>query len=56
MTVDIDIDAVRDRGNASDPQVRRLLAWAYSHVEIMRFVGLRRLAEMASSKEPQAWR
>ena len=46
------LDAVRVRGKAADSQVRQLLAWAYSHVEIMRFAGLRLLAEMASSKEP----
>ena len=46
------LDTVRSLGKTADPQVRQLMAWAYSNVEIMRFAGLRTLAEMASRKEP----
>ncbi|MCZ7536618.1 MAG: acyl-CoA dehydrogenase family protein [Acidimicrobiia bacterium] len=46
------LELVRSLGRSGDPHVRQLMAWAYSNVEIMRFAGLRLLAEMASHKEP----
>jgi len=39
-------------GGADDPLVRQRLAWAYTHVEIMRFAGLRTLSEVIARKEP----
>jgi alkylation response protein AidB-like acyl-CoA dehydrogenase len=42
----------RESGASRDPIVRQQLAWAYSHVEIMRFAGLRALADVAAGKEP----
>ena len=46
------VELARKVGRQSDPLIRQQLAWAYSHVEIMRFNGLRRLAELAGGKEP----
>ena len=42
----------RERGRDRDPLVRQQLAWAYSHVEIMRYQGLRTLAGLAARREP----
>jgi alkylation response protein AidB-like acyl-CoA dehydrogenase len=46
------VDLVRELGLDSDPLVRQQLAWAYSHCEIMRFQGLRLLADVIAKKEP----
>jgi alkylation response protein AidB-like acyl-CoA dehydrogenase len=46
------VDEVRTLGYADDPLVRQRLAWAYTHVEIMRYAGLRTLAEVVARKEP----
>jgi alkylation response protein AidB-like acyl-CoA dehydrogenase len=46
------VDLVRKYGKESDPLVRQQLAWAYSHVEIMRFQGLKLLSEVIAKKEP----
>jgi len=35
------VAAARDRGRTGDPTLRQRLAWAYSKVEIMRYLGLR---------------
>jgi alkylation response protein AidB-like acyl-CoA dehydrogenase len=42
----------RELGVDGDPLVRQQLAWAYAHCEIMRFQGLRLLAEVIARKEP----
>jgi alkylation response protein AidB-like acyl-CoA dehydrogenase len=46
------VAAARERGRERDPLVRQQLAWAYSHVEIMRYQGLRTIAGLAARKEP----
>jgi alkylation response protein AidB-like acyl-CoA dehydrogenase len=46
------VAAARERGRDRDPLVRQQLAWAYSHVEIMRYQGLRTLAGLAAQREP----
>jgi alkylation response protein AidB-like acyl-CoA dehydrogenase len=43
---------VKRLGAAHDPLVRQRLAWAYTHVEIMRYAGLRTLSEVIARKEP----
>jgi len=42
----------RKRGKAADPLVRQQLAWAYTQAEIMRFSGLRTLAQVAKGRPP----
>ena len=46
------VDLVRKLGREHDPLVRQNLAWAYTHVQIMRFSGLRLLAQLAEGQEP----
>ena len=46
------VDITRKLGRDKDPLVRQQLAWAYSHVEIMRFQGLKLLSEVIAKKEP----
>jgi len=46
------VDEARKRGKAADPLVRQDLAWAYTHVEIMRYQGIRLLSTLAAKKEP----
>jgi alkylation response protein AidB-like acyl-CoA dehydrogenase len=46
------VATARERGRDRDPLVRQQLAWAYSHVEIMRYQGLRTLAGLAARREP----
>jgi alkylation response protein AidB-like acyl-CoA dehydrogenase len=46
------VKEARELGRADDPVVRQRLAWAYSHVEIMRYAGLRTLSEVVARKEP----
>src|SRR3954451_14892711 len=46
------VEEVRKRGKQDDPLVRQTLAWAFSHVEIMRFNGLKTLSEVVAKKEP----
>lgn len=43
---------VKEKGLQDDPVVRQHLAWAWSHVEIMRFSGLRTLAAMVDERDP----
>jgi len=44
------VATARARGKDQDPLVRQQLAWAYSHVEIMRYQGLRTLAGLAAKR------
>jgi alkylation response protein AidB-like acyl-CoA dehydrogenase len=46
------IEEARRRGKADDPRVRQQLAWAWTHVEIMRFRGLQILSALAESRDP----
>ncbi|HXM58130.1 MAG TPA: acyl-CoA dehydrogenase family protein [Candidatus Dormibacteraeota bacterium] len=46
------VAAAKERGRDKDPLVRQQLAWAYSHVEIMRYQGLRTIAGLAAKREP----
>jgi len=46
------VDEVRRLGRQDDPLVRQDLAWAFTHVEIMRFQGLKLLSEVVAKKEP----
>jgi alkylation response protein AidB-like acyl-CoA dehydrogenase len=45
-------DTARKRGKAGDALVRQQLAWAYTHVELMRYSGLRTLAQVAGGRPP----
>jgi alkylation response protein AidB-like acyl-CoA dehydrogenase len=46
------IELTRKLGRNTDPVVRQELAWAYTHVEIMRFQGLKLLSAVVAKKEP----
>jgi alkylation response protein AidB-like acyl-CoA dehydrogenase len=46
------VETARKRGKTDDPLVRQQLAWAYTHVEIMRYSGLRTLAQVAAGRQP----
>ncbi len=45
-------ETARKRGKTADPLVRQRLAWAYTQVELMRFSGLRALAQVAAGRPP----
>ncbi len=44
----------RERGRTSDPNIRQRLAWCYSKVEIMRFLGMRTLTQFLGGSRPGA--
>ncbi|HWL65672.1 MAG TPA: acyl-CoA dehydrogenase family protein [Actinomycetota bacterium] len=44
------VDLAKKLGKSEDPLVRQHLAWAYTHVELMRMQGLRILAGIAAGK------
>jgi alkylation response protein AidB-like acyl-CoA dehydrogenase len=46
------LEEVRKQGRETDPLVRQQLAWAHTHVQIMRYQGLRTLSEVVAKKEP----
>jgi alkylation response protein AidB-like acyl-CoA dehydrogenase len=46
------VDMLKKSGKTADPITRQQLAWAFSHVEIMRFQGLKLLSEVLARKEP----
>ena len=46
------VDEARKRRMVSDPLLRQDLAWAYTHVELMRYQGIRLLATLAAKREP----
>lgn len=48
------VDTARKYGKTGDTLVRQRLAWAYSHVYIMRAQGLRILSTLAAGREPGA--
>ena len=45
-------DNARKHSLNTDPHIRQRLAWAYTHVELMRFNGLRTLARIAGGRPP----
>jgi len=44
----------KDRGRNTDPLIRQRLAWCYSKVEIMRYIGMRTLTRFLSGEHPGA--
>ncbi|HEX5267392.1 MAG TPA: acyl-CoA dehydrogenase family protein, partial [Acidimicrobiales bacterium] len=46
------VDDARKRGRTSESLVRQDLAWAFTHVELMRFQGIRLLSTLAARREP----
>jgi alkylation response protein AidB-like acyl-CoA dehydrogenase len=47
-------ETARKYGKNTDPLVRQQLAWAYTGVQVMRFSGLRTLAQVAEGRPPGA--
>jgi alkylation response protein AidB-like acyl-CoA dehydrogenase len=45
-------ETARQRGRTGDPLIRQQLAWAYTQVQLMRFSGLRTLAQVAAGRSP----
>lgn len=48
------IELSRKTGANTDPLVRQRLAWAHSHVEIMRYLGLAALCDAVQGRQPGA--
>jgi alkylation response protein AidB-like acyl-CoA dehydrogenase len=46
------VEMARKHGKTTDPNVRQQLAWAYTQVQLMKFSGLRTLAQLAAGKQP----
>jgi alkylation response protein AidB-like acyl-CoA dehydrogenase len=46
------VETARKHGKTTDSLVRQQLAWAYSQVQLMRFSGLRTLAQAAEGRPP----
>ena len=46
------VELLREKGRTDDPVIRQELAWAFTHVEIMRYNGLKILSEVIARKEP----
>lgn len=46
------VELLKSKGITDEPNIRQNLAWAYTHVEIMRFQGLKVLSEVMARKEP----
>src|SRR5215469_2930047 len=46
------VETAHKYGRDPDPLVRQQLAWAYTGVQVMRFTGLRTLAEVAKGRPP----
>ena len=46
------VETARKHGKNTEPLVRQQLAWAYTQVQLMKFSGLRTLAQIASGREP----
>ena len=44
----------RERGRTDDPSIRQRLAWCYSKVEIMRYLGMRTLTQFLGGSRPGA--
>ncbi|HEY6479161.1 MAG TPA: acyl-CoA dehydrogenase family protein [Streptosporangiaceae bacterium] len=46
------VETARKHGKTTDPHIRQQLAWAYTQVQLMKFSGLRTLAQLAAGKQP----
>jgi alkylation response protein AidB-like acyl-CoA dehydrogenase len=46
------VDTVRAYDRQDDPLIRQQLAWAYTQVQLMRFSGVRTLAQVAQGQQP----
>jgi alkylation response protein AidB-like acyl-CoA dehydrogenase len=46
------LDLAQETGAARDPLIRQRLAWCYSKVEIMRFLGMRTLTKFLAGAQP----
>ena len=46
------VELLKEKGRTDDPVIRQELAWAFTHVEIMRYNGLKILSEVIARKEP----
>jgi alkylation response protein AidB-like acyl-CoA dehydrogenase len=46
------VETARKHGRTSEPLIRQQLAWAYTQVQLMKFSGLRTLAQLAAGKQP----
>jgi alkylation response protein AidB-like acyl-CoA dehydrogenase len=46
------LQLAKDRGRTNDPLIRQRLAWAYSKVEIMRYLGMRTLTMFLAGGHP----
>ncbi|HET9076310.1 MAG TPA: acyl-CoA dehydrogenase family protein [Acidimicrobiales bacterium] len=46
------VELARSNGAAADPRIRQRLAWCYSKVEIMRYLGMRTLTKFLAGAEP----
>ncbi len=46
------VELAKARNATEDPRIRQRLAWAYSKVEIMRFLGMRTLSQFLSGNHP----
>ena len=44
------VETARKRGKTDDPLIRQQLAWAYTQVQLMRYSGLRTLAQVATGR------
>ncbi len=52
MELDRLLDLARQRGRNADALIRQRLAWAYSKVEIMRYLGMRTLTHYLAGRSP----
>ncbi len=48
------LDLAKQQGKADDPVVRQQLAWCYSKVQIMRYLGMRTLTKFLAGEHPGA--
>jgi alkylation response protein AidB-like acyl-CoA dehydrogenase len=46
------VETARKHGKTTDPLVRQQLAWAYTQVQLMKYSGLRTLAQLAAGQQP----
>jgi alkylation response protein AidB-like acyl-CoA dehydrogenase len=46
------VELAREVGRDQEPGIRDRLAWCHSHVQIMRYSGLRLMAQLAQGREP----
>jgi alkylation response protein AidB-like acyl-CoA dehydrogenase len=46
------VETARKHGKNTDPLIRQQLSWAYTQVQLMRFAGLRTLAQVAQGRNP----